>query len=412
VLSELRRVPSGFAAFLVLGAAVVTMIVLAAFDNTVAREQPAAVRPAAQKATPPVVDLAKGRRYPKARPAPVATPPPEQQPAPVAPATARVPLRRLIGQKLIVRMSGTSPSRQLLRRARNGQVGGVILFPENVGSAAQLRSLTRGLKQAAQAGGAAGFVIAVDQEGGPVKRLPAGPPNRAPAQIATPAMGHAEGAATGAYLLGLGVNVDLAPVLDVRRPGSFIASRSFAATPSGVASLGAAFAAGLQDHGVAATAKHFPGLGYARVNTDNGTSTVGASRAALEADLAPFARAVQNRIAMVMMSNASYPAFASGPAVLSRAVVQGQLRGRLHFGGVIVTDDLEAGAVRAVMPAGSATVAAAKAGADMLLLARSASSYGVAYRSLLDAVRAGTLDRASLEQSYARIQQLQSDFAH
>jgi beta-N-acetylhexosaminidase len=408
VLRELRRVQPGFAVFLVVGAAVVTMTILAAFDSTVGRERKVPARASAGRTATPVVEL--GRAYPRAKPKPAppaVSPAPEQEP----PAPARVPLRRLVGQKLVVRMSGTSPSPELLRRVRRGEVGGVILFPDNVGSRARLSSLTGRLRQAASAGGAPGFVIAVDQEGGPVKRLQAGPPSQAPAQISSAQTALAEGAATGRYLAGLGVNVDLAPVLDVRVPGSFIASRAFAATPAGVTTLGNAFASGLQQSGVAATAKHFPGLGHATVNTDNGPSVVGASRAVLDAGLAPFSRAAEDGIGLVMMSNATYPAYGPGPAVLSTAVVQGQLRGRLGFGGVIVSDDLEAGAIRAVISPAGASVAAAKAGVDMLLLARSEASYGVAYQALLAAARDGRLPRAALEQSYQRIQQLQSQYA-
>lgn len=411
MLKELRRVPPGFAAFLVIGAAVVTMILLAALDTTISGGDPKPPQAAAARQTAPIVDLGK-TRYPKERDAPADAPPaaaPEKEPSAPDPS---VPLRRLIGQKLVVRMSGTSPSAELLRHVRKGQVGGVILFPDNVGSSSQLKALTGALRQAALAGGAQGFVIAVDQEGGPVKRLRAGPPNRAPSQIATAGAALQEGGATGSYLSSLGVNVDLAPVLDVRVPGSFIASRAFASTPGGVARLGGAFASGLQQAGVAATAKHFPGLGHATVNTDTGPSAVGAAKAVLDAELAPFSAAIANGIGLVMMSNASYPAYGNGPAVLSRPVVQGLLRDRLGFGGVVVSDDLEAGAISAVMPAGNASVAAAQAGVDMLLLARSPGSYDVAYRALLAAARSGRLDRGALEESYARIEQLQADYAH
>jgi beta-N-acetylhexosaminidase len=413
VLNELRRVPPGFAAFLVIGAAVVTMILLAAFDDTISGgDSPSATRAAAKRASPGVIDLGK-TPYPKKHGTPAAKPPSgSQEQEPPAAAGSNVPLRRLVGQKLIVRIGGTAPSADLLRRVRKGLVGGVILFPDNVGNRSQLAAMTGALQKAAQEGGSQGFVVAVDQEGGPVKRLRAGPPNRAPAQIATVGAGLQEGTATGSYLAGLGVNVDLAPVLDVRSPGSFIASRAFAATPGAVARLGGAFASGLQQAGVAATAKHFPGLGHATVNTDTGPSTVGATKAALDADLAPFAAAIGDGIGLVMMSNASYPAYAPGPAVLSRAIVQGQLRGRLGFGGVIVTDDLEAGAVRNVMSPGSAAVAASQAGVDMLLLARSEGSYGVAYQALLAAAKSGRLDRGALEQSYARIERLQAAYAH
>jgi beta-N-acetylhexosaminidase len=402
VLKELRRVPPGFAVFLVLGAAAVTMIVLAAFDNSVDRTEKKAGRPAADRSQGPVFQL--GGKYPKAA-APGGRAPAQQTPS------ARVPLRRLVGQKLMVRMAGTSASAELLARVRRGEVGGVILFADNLGSAAQLKSLTASLMGAARASGSSGFLISVDQEGGPVKRLTGGPPNVSPAQIATAASARQEGSATGTYLASRGVNVNLAPVLDVPAPGSFIASRAFGNTPSRVAKLGVPFADGLQHSGVAATAKHFPGLGHATANTDTGPSVVSASRAALDADLEPFATAITAGVSLVMMSNASYPAYGSGPAVLSSAVVQGQLRRRLRFGGVIVTDDLEAGAVRAVMPPSTAAVAASKAGVDMILLARTPGSSIGAFDALLSAARSGQLSRASLEQSYKRIQELQSTYA-
>jgi beta-N-acetylhexosaminidase len=407
VLRELRRVPRGFATFLVVGGATVTMIVFAAFDTSVDRSVPAQVKATAQHAAPRVAALGGG--YPKAARKPDAAAPAEQEPA--APAAVRIPLRRLVGQRLMVRITGTSASSALLRRVRRGEVGGVIVFPDNVGSRAQLKALTGRLTRAARAGGSSGFLIAVDLEGGTVKRLAAGPPYQSPAQIATAAAGEREGAATGAYLAGLGINVDLAPVLDVARPGSFVASRAFAHTPARVAELGGAFAAGLEQGGVAATAKHFPGLGHATVNTDRTPSVVGASRAVLDADLAPFGTAIANRVPLVMMSNASYPAYAPGPAVLSSAVVQGQLRGKLGFGGVIISDDLDAGAIRAVMSPGSAAVAAAKAGVDVLLLARTEGSAAPAYQALLGAARSGRLDRAALEGSYQRIQQLEANYA-
>jgi beta-N-acetylhexosaminidase len=409
VLKELRRIPPGFAAFLVIGAAVVTMLVLAAFDSSVGEDHTTPIRAAAEQRAPKVVELGGSFAKPKKQ---RAAPAPAQQPEGEVPApSAQVPLRRLVGQKLIARMSGTSPSPLLLRRIRKGEVGGVILFADNVGSSAQVSSLTSQLRQAATAGGSQGFVIAVDQEGGPVKRLRGGPPNRSPAQIAGADSAFAEGQATGTYLSRLGINVNLAPVLDVRAPGSFIADRSFAATPAKAAELGAAFASGLQGSGVAATAKHFPGLGHATVNTDTGPSTVGSPRTVLDADLLPFKRAIDGQIGLVMMSNATYPAYGSGPAVLSQPIVEGLLRSRLGFGGVIVSDDLEAGAIRAVMPPASAAVAASKAGVDMMLLARSPDSYRVAYDALMAAVRDGRLDKAALEQSYARIQQLQAEYA-
>src|SRR4051812_4647955 len=180
-----------------------------------------------------------------------------------SPAPARVPLTRLVGAKVVGAVDGTAPSRALLRRVRRGELGGVVLSGTNVASGAQLRGLTRRLRRAARAGGAAGFLIAIDQEGGSVRRL-AGPPRRSPVEIGrrgSRRVARGEGRATGRLLRRLGIGVDLAPVLDVGRRRSFMASRAFGRTPRRVARLGPEFAVGLQQRGTAATAKHFPGLG-------------------------------------------------------------------------------------------------------------------------------------------------------
>src|SRR4051794_824816 len=395
-LRQLQRLPGRVAIALVLGSAVVTATVLAAADSILSggSDKPPE-QAAAPKPRPKLLEL--GNRYPRKK----AQPKPRAAPAPAQPAQPSVPLSRLVGAKVIVRFTGTTPPPDLLRRVRAGLVGGVILFPDNIGSRAQVRALTGALRRAARQGGSAGFVVAVDQEGGEVKRL-SGPPNRSPTQLAAAGSGaaEAEGAATGRYLSSLGINVDLAPVLDVPVPGSFIASRTFGSTPAGVARVGGAFAAGLEGSGVAATLKHFPGLGRATANTDTGSSSVGASRSALRRDMAPFGAAIDGGASMVMMSSAGYPSLAGGPAVLSPAVVRGELRQRLGFDGVVVTDDLEGGAVRAVMPPGAAAVAAARAGVDMVLFAQRPESGTAAYEALYAAARSGRLGRSPLERSY------------
>jgi beta-N-acetylhexosaminidase len=213
-----------------------------------------------------------------------------------------------------------------------------------------------------------------------------------------------EGRATGRYLAGLGIDVDLAPVVDVAAPGSFIASRSFGSDPRRVARLAGAFADGLGRSGVAATAKHFPGLGRAARNTDTSGSTIDAPLDVLRGDERPFAHAAHAGVPLVMVSTAVYPAFGTRvPAALSSAIVARELRGRLGFRGVTISDDLEAASVRAVTSPAAAAVAAAKAGVDVELLASTPSASEDAYRALLRAARRGELDRASVEAAYNRI---------
>jgi len=179
------------------------------------------------------------------------------------------------------------------------------------------------------------------------------------------------------------VNVDLAPVADVPRAGSVMATRSFAGGPSGVAARTSASVGGLRDGGVAATAKHFPGLGAARVNTDDGPATV---RTPVASDLVPFRAAIGEHVPLIMLSHASYPALDSrNIASQSHPIVTGLLRERLGFEGVIVTDSLEAAAVLARSGIAAAAERSIRAGADLILMTGSASWNDVYPRLLAEA---------------------------
>lgn len=315
---------------------------------------------------------------------------------------------RLVGHKLLVRMEATA-TEGLRRKLRRGEIAGVVLFPpEGTDSTALGREVAK-LHAAAAAGGMAPAIVAIDQEGGEVKRLADAPPDRAPAELAGAgtAEAGAQGRATGAALAALGINVDLAPVLDVAEAtDSFIASRTFGADPVEVATLGVAFGEGLQAEGVAATAKHFPGLGLAAANTDDEPSVIDATKAELEPGLGPFRAAAKAPFELIMAANALYPAYdAELPASLSPKLIDGLLRERLGYAGVVVTDDLGAGAITgAGYDEGEAAVASAKAGADLLLFALSGG--GEASRALSRALLGGELDEGSLVASCARVEAL------
>src|SRR3954464_12801226 len=200
------------------------------------------------------------------------------------------------------------------------------------------------------------LLIAIDQEGGGVKRLP-GPPEEAPSQMRSAAVAFASGRATGRYLHGLGIGVDLAPVLDVPvSPYAFIYARAFSTDPATVSANGVAFAQGLGNGGVAGTVKHFPGLGRLGRSTDYGSGKVAASRTALAArDLAPFRAAIAGGVPLVMVGTAVYPAYDRVPAACSPAIVNGLLRGTLGFRGVTMSDDLATRGVSPWFDAGEAT---------------------------------------------------------
>lgn len=321
--------------------------------------------------------------------------------------TAAPTLAQLVGQRLVVAMAGTSPDAGLLARVRAGQIGGVILFAVNVRSPAQVRALTDSLRAAARAGGQPPPLIAVDQEGGPTRRLAWAPPLPSAAKLGqlAPAAVRAQGRATALALRAAGIDVDLAPVADVPNgPGSFIgaAGRAFSTDPAQVATLATAFAQGLADGGVAATAKHFPGLGRAATKTDYAVVTIPVTRAQLAADLTPFRSLIAGGVPLVMLSNAAYTAFGSKPAVLSSAV-HALLRGELHFDGVTISDALEAASARRGRSVESTAVLAAEAGTDLLLFTGSESETAAVYERLLERARDGTIPRRSLELTYARI---------
>jgi beta-N-acetylhexosaminidase len=317
-------------------------------------------------------------------------------------------LAQLVGQHLLVRMQGSTPSASFLRRIRAGEIGGVVLFQNNA-TPAHVPALVAKLQAAARMGGQLPLVIAVDQEGGAIKRLP-GPPTLAPRSMTTASVARAQGLSTARYLRGLGINSDLAPVLDVPSSRSaFIYSRAFSTSPAAVASRGVSFADGLLAGGVAPTAKHFPGLGRLSTSTDTAAQTVSASKAALASDVVPFKRAISEHIPAIMVGTAVYPAYGDSlPAAVSPHVVTNLLRGALHFTGVTLSDDLDTAAVWGRIPPVQAAVQAVRVGIDMVYIAGVNGSGGDAigeraYAALLHAATDGTLSRSALDASYARI---------
>lgn len=306
-------------------------------------------------------------------------------------------LRQQVGQVTISSFPGTAPPAYIRRRLRARETAGVILFGGvNGGDRASWRRLTRLLQGAA--GGRA--LVMVDQEGGDIRTLEyAGPASGQPFQ-GSPAEVRRSARAAGRQLRAAGVRVNLAPVADVPRAGSVMATRSFAGDERGIAARTRASIRGLREAHVGATAKHFPGLGAARVNTDDGPATV---QTPIDRDLVPFRAAIAEGVPLVMLSHASYPALDGNRiASQSREVVTGLLRDRLGFEGVIVTDSLEAAAVLAESGIAEAAERSIRAGADLILMTGSASWKDV-YPRLLATARRDPAFRARIRASAARV---------
>src|ERR1700730_9576817 len=276
----------------------------------------------------------------------------------------RLTLSQLVGQMVISGIDGGTPDAGALRAVREGELGGILLFSRNVSGA--LPAHVQLLQESAAAGGNPPLFVATDQEGGTVKRLP-GPP-KSPRLMASEAEARSEGQATAALLVSNHINVNFAPVADVTAAQGFeaVQGRGFAGDSHRVAALADAFAQGLQSGGVAATAKHFPGVGSLSVDTDTALGRVGASEAQLEEQVVPLR----------------------------------QLRHRFGFQGVVITDDLNAASLSGDV--GSRAVEAVGAGADIALYGSPTAALAV-YAALLAAARSGRLSRSRLLESHDRL---------
>jgi beta-N-acetylhexosaminidase len=298
------------------------------------------------------------------------------------------------------------PSQRFLARVRNGKMGGVVLLRNGWLTRSTAAAVTARLQQAACTRGEP-LLIAVDQEGGIVRRLAWAPPTEAPAAMPSAAVAHAQAAGAAKALQSVGIDIDFAPVVDTPSSASnFLGTRAFSRSPSRNASLGSAFVSGLQTNGIAATAKHFPGLGLAGGNTDNGKIVIAAAAWRLREGLTPFQSAIRAGAKLVMLSTAIYPNLdpSRRPAAFSSKIINGILRQDLGFEGVTVTDSLTGPAARAIP---HTAMQAMLAGSDLLIFgAESASERG--YSTLLADAPGSRRLKTRLAQAATRIRALKA----
>lgn len=306
---------------------------------------------------------------------------------------------RRAGPLVWASFDGTSPPDELLRRLREDEVGGVVLFARNIRDAAQTRDLVRALHDARP------VPVAVDQEGGNVVRIGIGtvfPSAMAFGAARDPALAERAAAVVARELRSLGVGVLLAPVCDVnvepRNP--VIGTRAFSDDPALCAALAAAWVRGAQAVGVACTAKHFPGHGATDVDShehvpdvDDDFPTI-ASR-----DLRPFRAALDADVAAVMIAHVRYAAFGERVATFTPAIVDGLLRGKLGFDGLVCSDALEMAGAR--VAEGSAAAHAVAAGIDVVLAGRP-ESYEPAVDGIERACVAGEIAPARVADALRR----------
>ena len=316
------------------------------------------------------------------------------------PAADRLPLEQQVGQLLVMSFDGAAAPEYIHRRLRRREGAGVILFAKNAPNANALRALSASLQRSA--GG--GALVATDQEGGAIRSVAFAPPELSQARLGTPAAAREAAAGAAGALRAAGVNVNLAPVGDVAIPGSVVAGRAYPGDPAAVGRLVDASVRAHSRQRVAATVKHFPGLGRARENTDDVPVTIDAPRAQLErSDLVPFRAASRAGAPLVMTSHALYPAY-DGERIASQSpdLIERFLRRELGFRGAVVTDSIEADAVLARSNVAVAAERAVEAGTDLVLMTGS-GSWNEIYPRLLFRARASAPFRARVRQAATRV---------
>ncbi|MDT4911215.1 MAG: beta-N-acetylhexosaminidase [Pseudonocardiales bacterium] len=326
------------------------------------------------RTTSPVASSSSASSSSRAAPTSTKPPPPPQSSAQRV--LAAMSLRERVGQLLMVDCSTTGVSAATSTAITQYRVGSVILDGTSYAGRQETRAVTDELRTLAPK--RTGLFIATDQEGGIVQRLQGPGFTRIPSGVEQGALApstlQAQARGWGDELRQAGVNVNLAPVLDVVPPNSGPnppigdLSREYGRTPAAVTTHGLAVARGMRAAGIEATVKHFPGLGRVAGNTDTSGGVTDSITTRNDPYLAPFRAAIAAGVPFVMMSTAIYSRIDPGvPAAFSRPIVTGLLRDDLGFRGVIISDDIGAAAQVANYSPGERAVAFVAAGGDMVL---------------------------------------------
>ncbi len=318
----------------------------------------------------------------------------------------------LIGYQLVFGISGKTVSPETIELFRETGARGIILFRRNFESPDQIKKLISDLENAL------GYrlLVCVDHEGGRVIMFGGGvtvfPDNYCAGLIGDTELVRRQGEIEGMELRALGVDVNFAPVLDTvseeYNPG--ILCRSYGKSFELAAKMGAARIKGMQSAGISATAKHYPGKGHAVVDAHLNLPFIDSTIDEMEqGHLKPFIAAIEAGVDAVMSSHPCYRRIdADVPATFSKKIVGQFLRYKYGYKGVIISDDLEMGAVREVSPLRDAVARSVLAGHDLLLVCHTASAQSGAYNALVKAYEDGTLQKTELEKSVERIKKLSS----
>jgi len=317
-------------------------------------------------------------------------------------------LKTKISQLLVGGFDGTSPPKEFTQLIKTHGLGGIILFQNNLEDPVQIARLTHQLQCLSKH---APLLIMIDEEGGRVSRLPS-PFTRFPAAAMVGRcnsydLSYRLGQATARELGVVGINMNLAPVLDVytNPANTVIGDRAFGSNPTLVSKLGLALMVGLQDQGIIACGKHFPGHGDTVADSHHKLPKVSHSLDRfIEVELKPFQHAIQNRLQAIMTAHVIYTALdPQFPATLSKKILTKLLRQAMEFRGVVVTDDLQMKAIADHYSLTEAAIRAIVAGADLLLICHQPEALPIILDLLHQAVKRGALPEKRIDLSLDRI---------
>ena len=322
--------------------------------------------------------------------------------------TGKMTLEEKIGQMMFVGIHGTTLTENTKNTLAGMHVGGVILFDRNMENREQVKALNAGLRNLVLNNYSLPLFLSVDQEGGLVTRMKqhayTAPPAAEIGATGKPEEAYKHAYETGKDIRELGFNLDFAPVLDI---SSRMHGRCYGTTPQQVTSFGEQACRGLKDSGVLFTIKHFPGMGRSETDPHTEKSVVNVpQQTILQEDLQPFRHIIDqypHHQFMVMAGHIRYPAFDSKPASLSPVILKQMLRSQLGYEGIVITDDLDMGAVSEGYKPEEIGIVAIQAGTDILLSCHDPAVQHRIYRSTLQALKDGKLSQTDIDASVRRI---------
>ena len=322
--------------------------------------------------------------------------------------TGKMSLEEKIGQMMFVGIHGTTLTENTKKTLAEMHVGGVILFDRNMENREQVKELNTSLKALTLNTCSLPLFLSIDQEGGLVTRMKqhayTAPPASEIGATGKPEEAYKHANETGKDIRELGFNLDFAPVLDI---SSRMHGRCYGTTPRQVTVFGEQACRGLKDSGVLFTIKHFPGMGRSETDPHTEKSVVNVpQQTILQEDLQPFRHIIDqypHYQFMVMAGHIRYPAFDSKPASLSPVILKQMLRSQLGYQGIVITDDLDMGAVSEGYKPEEIGIVAIQAGTDILLSCHDPAVQQRIYRSTLQAVKDGKLSQADIDSSVRRI---------